>query len=105
MKLDYAATAESAWRHNFRSSRGTKNIMVTNPVIDFHTYLGKDAFNDFHLEPEELLKDMDENGIDMAVIAPLQDFPGPDVHSHESVYQAWQDRKSTRLNSSHGYIS
>ena len=62
--------------------------MKKNPVIDFHTYLGKDAYSDYHQTAEELVRAMDQNAIDLAVIAPLQDYPGPDALSHEIVNQA-----------------
>jgi len=64
--------------------------MNTNPVIDFHAYLGKDAYNDFHQDERELLETMDEHGIDMAVIMPLQDYPGPDTESLLRIYKAWR---------------
>ena len=38
----------------------------------------------------ELLDAMDEHGIDMAVIAPFQDFPGPDPESLSLIYKAWR---------------
>ena len=38
--------------------------LKTNLVIDFHTYLGRDAYNDFYQGAGELLQAMDEHGID-----------------------------------------
>ncbi len=63
--------------------------MKPNPVIDFHAYLGIDAYSDFHQQAEELLETMNEHGIDMAVIAPIQDFPGPDAESLLRIHKAW----------------
>ena len=62
--------------------------LKTNLVIDFHTYLGRDAYNDFYQGAGELLQAMDEHGIDMAVVSPFQDYPGPDAESLSRVYEA-----------------
>ena len=54
--------------------------MVANSlIVDFHAYLGSDPYGDYTLDADDLIAAMDRAGVSMAVVAPLIDFPGPDL--------------------------
>ena len=57
-------------------------------IIDFHAYLGRDAYGDHSQSADELVAVMDQNGIGMAVVAPLVDTPGPDPKAHQELESA-----------------
>jgi hypothetical protein len=59
-------------------------------MIDFHTYLGRDAYGDHVQTADDLIASMDDCGIDRAVVAPLQDTPGPDPRAHQTLWEAVQ---------------
>ena len=59
-------------------------------VIDFHAYLGRDAYGDHAQTADELIASMDACRIDQAVVAPLLDFPGPDSQVHQILREAAQ---------------
>ena len=59
-------------------------------IIDFHTYLGKDAYGDHSLTVDELITNMDACRINLSVVVPILDFPGPDPAVHDKLYKSWQ---------------
>lgn len=59
-------------------------------LVDFHAYLGRDAYGDYSQTAEELLASMDACQIKLAVVAPLLDFPGPDPRVHQILREAVQ---------------
>jgi len=58
---------------------------VNSPIIDFHAYLGSDAYGDYSQSPETLLQRMNKHLIKRTVVAPLIDFPGTNERSHEEL--------------------
>ncbi|MGD8500043.1 MAG: amidohydrolase family protein [Phycisphaerales bacterium] len=59
-------------------------------VVDFHAYLGQDAYEDHSQSADELITSMDACQIDQVVVAPLLDFPGPDPQVHQILQEAVQ---------------
>jgi len=59
-------------------------------LVDFHAYLGRDAYGDHAQTADELIASMDACHIDQAVVAPLLDFPGPDSQVHQILREAVQ---------------
>lgn len=59
-------------------------------VVDFHAYLGRDAYGDHSQTADELIASMDVCQIKLAVVAPLLDFPGPDPQVHQILQEAVQ---------------
>jgi predicted TIM-barrel fold metal-dependent hydrolase len=55
-------------------------------VIDFHTYIGSDAYGDHTQTADELVAAMDTCGIDVAIVAPLLDTPGIAPGAHDRLY-------------------
>jgi predicted TIM-barrel fold metal-dependent hydrolase len=70
--------------------------MPQSLIVDCHAYVGSDAYSDFSQTADELIADMDACGIDVAVVAPLQDLPGPDREVHNRLAAA-RDRYPERL--------
>ena len=64
--------------------------MARELVIDFHAYLGRDAYGDHSQTADELIASMDACQIKLAVVAPLLDFPGPDPQVHQILQEAVQ---------------
>ena len=58
------------------------------PIVDFHAYLGRDAYGDHAQTADELIDSLDGYHIDAAVVAPMLDVPGPDPSVHETVLAA-----------------
>ena len=64
--------------------------MGCHVIIDFHAYIGSDPYGDYSQSVDQLIASMDDCGIDIAVVAPLADFPGPDHEVHHKLNQARQ---------------
>jgi len=47
------------------------------PFIDFHSYIGQDPFGDYRRDVDDLIQEMDENGITKSVVSTFVDCPGP----------------------------
>jgi uncharacterized protein len=62
--------------------------MPAHRVFDFHTYLGKSPYGEYYQSPETLIECMDKNQIDLAVVSPFTDTPGPDTSAHKLLYEA-----------------
>jgi len=58
---------------------------VKSPIIDFHAYLGSDAYGDYSQSVETLIQRMNRHSIERTVVAPLVDFPGTNARSHEEL--------------------
>jgi predicted TIM-barrel fold metal-dependent hydrolase len=69
--------------HDVEHHQGERKL-----VIDFHTYLGQDAYGDYSQTAEELVATMDACRINQAVVTPLLDFPGPDPQVHRALYDS-----------------
>lgn len=65
--------------------------MPDSRVIDFLTYVGQSPYGDYCLSPRDLIRAMDENQIEMAVIAPFTDTPGPDEQAHSRLLKACRE--------------
>ena len=64
--------------------------MRCHVIVDFHAYVGSDPYGDYSQSVDQLIASMDDCGIDIAVVAPLVDFPGPDREVHHKLDQARQ---------------
>ncbi|MBL7064597.1 MAG: amidohydrolase [Anaerolineae bacterium] len=62
--------------------------MSDHPVVDFHSYLGSEPYGDHAQCADDLIAAMDRCGIDVAVVAPFVDSPGPDLHAHRTLEEA-----------------
>jgi predicted TIM-barrel fold metal-dependent hydrolase len=61
-----------------------------SPVVDCHCYLGSEPYGDHAQSADGLVAQMDRCGIDVAVVAPFVDSPGPDRRAHHTVAEASQ---------------
>jgi predicted TIM-barrel fold metal-dependent hydrolase len=66
----------------------TEHLDYYGPVVDFHAYVGRDAYGDHAQTAEQLITSMDDYDIDAAVVAPLLDVPGPDLEAHDRLLEA-----------------
>lgn len=58
------------------------------PIVDFHTYVGRDAYGDHAQTADGLIESLDRYQIEAAVVAPMLDVPGPDNRAHDTVLAA-----------------
>jgi len=63
-------------------------VMSEPPIVDFHCYLGSAPYGDHTQGADELVSVMDRCGIDVAVVAPFVDSPGPDPSAHRTLEEA-----------------
>ena len=59
-------------------------------IIDIHAYLGRDSYGDTPRVPMNSSRRWNESGIDVAVVAPLVDSPGPAPRAHQALEEARQ---------------
>jgi predicted TIM-barrel fold metal-dependent hydrolase len=62
--------------------------MYSSPIVDIHSYLGSEPYGDHTQGAAGLIAKMDRCGIDVAVVAPFVDSPGPDRSAHRSLEEA-----------------
>lgn len=60
----------------------------SRPVVDCHAYIGRDAYGDHSQTADQLIASMNACQIDIAVVAPMLDSPGPDPQAHQTVLDA-----------------
>jgi len=65
-------------------------VMSDPLIIDFHSYLGREPYGDHAQRADELVAAMDRCGIDVTVVAPFVDSPGPDASAHRTLEEACQ---------------